>query len=299
MKESFINKFIANYIIMERNDSYSSFHPVILMDTISRLNGENNFKQELINILKERGIKIIESESFLEREYYSYDSYKLLNEKEPIKFDDRQVQYLFILMGGKQKEIARNKLVLYNLRLAIYSSWKIVKENNLDISFIDSYSYEALSNAIDNFKNISLSNFNVYAINFINREVKKVIKQNSLLTDLYSRNKNEDEYRNLCYDQKFYDEVGFTLEDVLNILDFRKKKVIKGIMGLGEEKIPTLKQLASDFGVSIDLIVRLKNKALKELELHMNNAGYNFTSSLEQFTNKPKIYEIINNKRRF
>ena len=85
MRKNF-DKFIIDNVIMERSKLDELFHPAILNEEILKYSESNLQALALQRLILKKGIKIIYSKDELENNYYSNDSYKMLDSNSITKF---------------------------------------------------------------------------------------------------------------------------------------------------------------------------------------------------------------------
>lgn len=229
-----IDRFIADNVIMERNNSNELFHPVVLNRDIISLDVPDSFKLELLRSISDKGIKVLDSKDQLEKNYYSSDSYKSL-------FDDNEIS----LENKEEFKNNQNKLVLFYSRLALYSTWYVSSKTKCDIDLLQGYANEVITEYV---KEGNLLKFNSNEL-FLENMNKKLFKY-------------VDNTRKTLND---YDSIELS-DDIDKVLDFREKIVLEDHYGLNGKQAMSRQNIADKYSVKLNDIIRIEKRALKKIQ---------------------------------
>lgn len=244
MRKNF-DKFIIDNVIMERSKLDELFHPVILNEEILKYSESNLQALALQRLILKKGIKIIYSKDELENNYYSSDSYKMLDSNSITKFEN--IKELFYIYKTNNDIASKNKLNLYYSRVPLYAIWLFSDKTNIDIDKLQEYACKSLECCIDNCNIDKLDNFNLFALEYINKKIKKLISTIEVQV-------NED-------------EIDYEMEDLMDqLFDYREKIVLKEHYGLSGNISMSRQSIADKYNVKLKDIIRIEKNALKKLE---------------------------------
>ena len=235
---------------------------------------------KFINFIKLLVKKLSSFEFFTYRNVMHYIS---SGEALPKALTDEEEKEYISMLGGKQDEFAKKKLIEHNLRLVVYIAKKF--ENSLvEIEDLISIGSIGLIKAINSFngdKNIKIA---TYASRCIKNEIlmylRKISKQKNfvsiddplnidsegnelLLTDLVSIDSDIPEV-----DVEKETEKNI-LWNILNKLNSREKEIMVMRFGLDGNIEKTQKEVADDLGISQSYISRLEKKIIKQIKKEM------------------------------
>lgn len=176
----FIKKqFIPDNIQMKVNRSKNTKdlelekpYPSIQLNKIVKLGFSEKEIKHIIEVLKDEGIHIGGKSQDVED---NNDNYDYINTYEGIvnnycdkffggKITSEEMQEKFVEYFETRDPLLREELILRNIRLVGYSTWKIALRYDIDRTLLDSYGYEGLIMAVDNYDPTMGAKFSSYAI---------------------------------------------------------------------------------------------------------------------------------------
>ena len=199
-----------------------------------------------------------------------------VNLPEPLTIEEEQILSEKLVSGD---EIAREKLIVHNLRLVVYIAKKF-ENSGVSIDDLISIGTIGLIKAVNTFspeKNIKLATYASRCIeNEILMHLRKIASQKMVVSLDEPLNTDWDGNELMLADVlgSDGDEISREIEEsdekrmLLQIIDglpLREKEIIEMRFGLGEKKELTQKEVADIMGISQSYISRLEKRIIKKI----------------------------------
>ena len=199
-----------------------------------------------------------------------------VNLPEPLTIDEEQILSEKLVSGD---EIAREKLIVHNLRLVVYIAKKF-ENSGVSIDDLISIGTIGLIKAVNTFspeKNIKLATYASRCIeNEILMHLRKIASQKMVVSLDEPLNTDWDGNELMLADVlgSDGDEISREIEEsdekriLLQIIDglpLREKEIIEMRFGLGEKEELTQKEVADIMGISQSYISRLEKRIIKKI----------------------------------
>lgn len=173
-----LNHFLPDNVQMKVNFSRNRKdlstkkpYPSVQLNKIVKLGLSEQELRHVLNFIQNEGIHVGGKASEIEGEFETYDYissndivqnyYKVYCSDELSK---KEMQDKFIEFYETKDPVLREELILRNLRLVPYCSWGIARNYEVSKEELDSYGYEALVNAVDNYNPYLDATFATYAV---------------------------------------------------------------------------------------------------------------------------------------
>jgi RNA polymerase sporulation-specific sigma factor len=199
-----------------------------------------------------------------------------VNLPEPLTIEEEQILSEKLVSGD---EIAREKLIVHNLRLVVYIAKKF-ENSGVSIDDLISIGTIGLIKAVNTFspeKNIKLATYASRCIeNEILMHLRKIASQKMVVSLDEPLNTDWDGNELMLADVlgSDGDEISREIEEsdekriLLQIIDglpLREKEIIEMRFGLGEKEELTQKEVADIMGISQSYISRLEKRIIKKI----------------------------------
>ena len=199
-----------------------------------------------------------------------------VNLPEPLTIEEEQILSEKLVSGD---EIAREKLIVHNLRLVVYIAKKF-ENSGVSIDDLISIGTIGLIKAVNTFspeKNIKLATYASRCIeNEILMHLRKIASQKMVISLDEPLNTDWDGNELMLADVlgSDGDEISREIEEsdekriLLQIIDglpLREKEIIEMRFGLGEKEELTQKEVADIMGISQSYISRLEKRIIKKI----------------------------------
>ena len=205
-----------------------------------------------------------------------------VNLPEPLTIEEEQILSEKLVSGD---EIAREKLIVHNLRLVVYIAKKF-ENSGVSIDDLISIGTIGLIKAVNTFspeKNIKLATYASRCIeNEILMHLRKIASQKMVVSLDEPLNTDWDGNELMLADVlgSDGDEISREIEEsdekriLLQIIDglpLREKEIIEMRFGLGEKEELTQKEVADIMGISQSYISRLEKRIIKKIGNRLNS----------------------------
>ncbi len=202
LEQYIIDEFIPNNVQVKRNvsrnnkdESLKQPYRSIQLKKIVGLGLSDKELKRVLEILEEKSIHVGGKSQDLDGENLNYDyitTYDTVKNytdkflKEKISWEEMKDKFMEYHKTGDPK--LREELIIKSLKMVPYCTWSMALKYNIDRQELDSYGYEALMRAVDNFDPTKGYTFVSYAMPCIRFGVKNGIRsQQKLRTDLFSK----------------------------------------------------------------------------------------------------------------
>lgn len=173
-----MDSFIFSNVVMkqERNKETGeiTLFPSIQLNCITRLRLSELEVKHLMEYLLKKGIRVCGYSESLESEFENYDYYRTYKTQIlPQPLTEQEVSEKFALFKVSKDPVIRQQLIMHNMRLVPYVTWKYASFYGIDIYELESYGYEGLIEAVERFDVTMGFKFSTFAISYINGRVKR------------------------------------------------------------------------------------------------------------------------------
>lgn len=175
--EKFLDKdFIPNCIqtkkVKDKETGDIELYSSIQLNKLTKLKLSEQELKHAIEFLEERDIRVAGINSTLDSEFGNYDyvvTYKAHHL--PVKMSWEEQRKLFEEYSQTKNEKIREKLIVANMRLVPFITFKMTYTYNADIEELNGYGYEALVKAFNKFDLSKGCRFSTFAYTTIRREI--------------------------------------------------------------------------------------------------------------------------------
>ena len=244
----------------------------------------------MVELILKEGIRVGGTSQDLDSEFLNYDyirTYATKRFEKPLS--PKEEMDKFIDFYNTKDPMLREELIIRNLRLVPYVTWKLALRHDINHEELESYGYEGLIYAIDNFEPYLNYKFSTYAIPCILGYMKRAIPQEKdIPSNLYYAFQNVKYIIEKEYGKK-YDGDREMLDDILDVMiaqgvineKYRDMYVQKFSIPSSIEKLKEDSQeiVASDSSDTLDTIV------------FQNAATESINWALETLT--PREYKVL------
>ena len=175
--------FIPNHVYMKVNKSrnskaydYDKPFPSIRLSDIVKLKLSEKEIDHVVNLLLKNNIRIGGTSQDMDSEFLNYDYIRTYATKRYEKVLTREEEKnKFLEYRRTHDPVLREELVIRNLRLVPYVAWKIALRHEMEVEEIESYGYEGLMYAVEEYDPLMKAKFSSYAIPCIEGYIKHSI----------------------------------------------------------------------------------------------------------------------------
>ena len=200
---------------------------------------------------------------------------------------EKETLQLFKIYNSTNKKIIKERIIIGNLRFVYRMVWKFAKENNLKPEEIESYGYEGLIEAVNNYDYNIGHPFSNHAIKYIKESLKQAkLKNNNQSIEIISTSQAKN-----ISDKDFVEEIikKEELNYLLSCLKNKERKVIEYRFGITDGQPHLRAETAEFFNYSREKIRQIEIRALRKMQEEATK--YKKTTSKEIETQMSKEWQ--------
>lgn len=183
-------RFIPTYVLLKQRKNANGeieHFPSIRLQHIMALKLSEAELEHVMNYLKEKNIRVGGKGATLDKEFENYDYVITYKESAlPLSVPSNVTLQKIRLYKQNGDQKLREEIITDNMRLVPYVAYRYAISTNINQHELESYGYEGLILALENFDINNGSTFSVYAVAYIRGHVlmafKKLCKEKKIIS---------------------------------------------------------------------------------------------------------------------